>query len=147
MMLSDLKEVTKLLEKIAKKAHQQSLATPSYASTVAGKLVSPIPLTHFPSVKTFYPRPLIPIMAPRRRAGFKATPTPATQQQQQQEKQSKGKTSSNPFIYTPLGKKDSKRKEILWVQGDPAEIAFSIANPLPFELRVENMVSTILVCL
>ena len=47
----------------------------------------------------------------------------------------------SPFIYSALSaRKKKQRPEVLWVQGDPAEIAMVITNPLPVELRVEKMV-------
>lgn len=133
----DLKNVTLTLEQVVKEALDRCLTTPTYASSVAGKLVSPIPLIHFPSVCTFYPRPLIKKEAPLRRAGFTSQSPPTNELNE-------GKVSSySPFIYSPFGpgkKKGKKRREVLWVEEDPAEIALSISNPLPFELRVDNMV-------
>ena len=134
----DLRKVSTILERVARNAMERCIESPAYASSVAGKLVSPIPLTHFPLVRAFYPRPLIKMMAPHRRAGFKPSLKPS-------ESEVAGKSSevtSSPFIYSPFapGKKVDKRKEVLWVEKDPAEMALSISNPLPFELRVENMV-------
>ncbi len=127
MLSSDLKEVTSTLEQVVREALERSYASPSYASSVAGKLVSPIPLTHFPVVHCFYPRPLIKIMAPRRRAGFVPRPTPG----KELEVPASEKDASNPFIYSPFGpgKKVDKRKEVLWVEMDPAEIALTIKVP------------------
>lgn len=137
MMPFDLKEVTLILEDVVKQAHNQCEVTPNFAPSVAGKLVSPVPLTCFPSIRSFYPRPLIKIMAPHRKEGFKPN-LPQTKDAKEE------KAGTSPFIYTPFtpGKrKGAKREEVLWVEKDPAEIALNIANPLPFELRVENMVS------
>lgn len=33
-----------------------------------------------------------------------------------------------------------------WVQGDVCEVQLMVYNPMPFELRVENMVCTFLNC-
>lgn len=133
----DLKKVGIILEQVVRVALDRCMESPAYTSSVAGKLVSPIPLTHFPLVRAFYPRPLIKMMAPRRRAGFKPHP-PSCEAELEANKE----CIKNPFIYTPFGpgKKVDKRKEVLWVEKDPAEMALSISNPLPFELRVENMV-------
>lgn len=139
METRELKGITFTLEQVVKEATERCATTPSYASSVAGKLVSPIPLKQFPFVRSFYPRPLIKIMAPLRRAGFKPKATPTNELSAGPKD---GKVT-NPFIYSPFGpgrKKNSERKEVLWVVKDPAEIAISIYNPLPFELRVENMV-------
>ena len=139
METRDLKGITFTLEQVIKEARDRCVK-PSYASSVAGKLVSPIPLTHFPSVRSFYPRPLIRIMAPLRRVGF----TPKAPLVGKELDVTGGGGGTNPFIYSPFGvgkkKNGVKREEVLWVQGDPAEMAISIYNPLPFELRVENMV-------
>lgn len=136
------KNITSILEQVVKEAKERCETTPSYAASVAGKLVSPIPLTHFPFVRSFYPRPLIKIMAPHRRA--KATPTTKGLDVGGTREKKEG-----PFIYSPFGpgrKKAQEREEVLWVEKDPAEIAISIFNPLPFELRVENMVGGLLPC-
>ena len=128
-----LRDVTGTIEGVAKKAHGKSMGSPSCGSTVIGKrLISPIPLSRFPFIRSFYPRPLITIMAPQQRAE-----NPKLLMDDASER------VSSPFIYSPFapGMKEMKRKEVLWVEGDPAEIALSIGNPLPFELRVENMVS------
>ena len=37
-----------------------------------------------------------------------------------------------------MNKKD--KGEILWVQGDPAEVLLVLSNPLPVEMKVEKMV-------
>lgn len=140
METSDLKKVAGTLEQVVKDALDRCMESPAYASSVAGKLVSPIPLTHFPLVRSFYPRPLIKMMAPHRQAGFKRPPPSHSTELEVPGQDCE--SSSSPFIYSPFGpgKKADKRKEVLWVEKDPAEMALSISNPLPFELRVENMV-------
>ncbi len=140
----DALEISSILDGVVRSAREKCLASPQYASSVAGKLVSPISLTHFPLVCSFYPRPLVKMMAPQRRAGFKTTAA-TTRNLPTNDLKVEGGTI-NPFIYSPFGpggkKKPIKRKEILWVEKEPAEMALSISNPLPFELRVENMVLT-----
>ena len=140
MEKKDLQGVSLILEQVVKEAQQRCLVAPSFVPSVAGKLVSPIPLTHFPSVRSFYPRPLIRIMTPLWRAGI----TPRRVPDKDSAMPSKGPSDASPFIYTPISggrrKNQQQRKEVLWVEKDPAEIAISIFNPLPFELRVENMV-------
>lgn len=37
-----------------------------------------------------------------------------------------------------IGKK--KQSDVLWVQGDPAEVLLIVSNPLALELKVEKMV-------
>lgn len=39
-----------------------------------------------------------------------------------------------------IGRRKSKQQEVLWVQGDPAEVLLVVSNPLPLELKVEKMV-------
>lgn len=46
-----------------------------------------------------------------------------------------------------IGKKNLRKKaqhEVLWVQGDPAEVLLIVSNPLPLELKVEKMVRKLL---
>ena len=54
-------------------------------------------------------------------------------------------SSDGPFIYSALSARKKKQEEIPWVLGDPADIAMTIHNPLPFELRVQKMVCTSLI--
>lgn len=144
METAHLKGIPFTVEQVIKEAMDQCMASPAFAQSAAGKLVSPIPLTQFPLVHSFYPRPLIKMMAPLRRDGYTPKSSP--------DKGAAVKnvvSADNPFIYSPFGpgkkKKGSKRAEVLWVDEDPAEMALSISNPLPFELRVENMVCACLV--
>ena len=80
------------------------------------------------------------MMAPLRRDGFTPNSSP-----EKEAALKKVVSAENPFIYSPFApgkkKKGNKRAEVLWVDEDPAEMALTISNPLPFELRVENMVS------
>ncbi|XP_058866218.1 trafficking protein particle complex subunit 9 isoform X1 [Acipenser ruthenus] len=50
----------------------------------------------------------------------------------------------SPFIYSPItvhhrGDERSKKIDFQWVQGDVCEVQLMVYNPMPFELRVENM--------
>lgn len=141
-----LRDVTGMLEDAVREAERKCRTCPSYASTMDDKLVSPIPLTQFPFIRSFYPRPLITIMVPRQRAGFSSSQHPSVSNLKSSTDESWSGVS-NPFIYSPFapGQKN-KRKEVTWVEGDPAEIALSIGNQLPFELRVEKMVSLLCLC-
>ncbi|XP_062874344.1 trafficking protein particle complex subunit 9 [Trichomycterus rosablanca] len=52
--------------------------------------------------------------------------------------------SASPFIYSPIsihnrGDERSKKIDFQWVQGDVCEVQLMVYNPMPFELRVENM--------
>ncbi|XP_061597659.1 trafficking protein particle complex subunit 9-like [Cololabis saira] len=52
-------------------------------------------------------------------------------------------STASPFIYSPIilhtrgGDKD--KIDFQWVQGDVCEVQLMVYNPMPFELRVENM--------
>ncbi|XP_060771357.1 trafficking protein particle complex subunit 9 isoform X1 [Neoarius graeffei] len=53
-------------------------------------------------------------------------------------------SSASPFIYSPIsihnrGEERSKKIDFQWVQGDVCEVQLMVYNPMPFELRVENM--------
>ncbi|XP_035377781.1 trafficking protein particle complex subunit 9 isoform X1 [Electrophorus electricus] len=54
-----------------------------------------------------------------------------------------GVTSASPFIYSPIsmhrGDDRSTKIDFQWVQGDVCEVQLMVYNPMPFELRVENM--------
>lgn len=143
MGVPSLKGVTNTLEGVVKSARERCAASPEFAATVSGKLGSPIPLTQFPLVRSFHPRPLIAIRIPRQHPGYSAKKMHINNLKAGAAEDSGTGGKPNPFIYSPFAagnKKAAKRKEVLWVEGDPAEIGLSIANPLPFELRVENMV-------
>ncbi|XP_008849294.1 trafficking protein particle complex subunit 9 isoform X2 [Nannospalax galili] len=50
----------------------------------------------------------------------------------------------SPFIYSPIiahtrGEEHGKKIDFQWVQGDVCEVQLMVYNPMPFELRVENM--------
>ncbi|XP_035285687.1 trafficking protein particle complex subunit 9 isoform X2 [Anguilla anguilla] len=52
--------------------------------------------------------------------------------------------TKSPFIYSPIimhnrGEERGKKIEFQWVQGDVCEVQLMVYNPMPFELRVENM--------
>ncbi|XP_033987002.1 trafficking protein particle complex subunit 9 isoform X2 [Trematomus bernacchii] len=53
-------------------------------------------------------------------------------------------STASPFIYSPIimhnrGEERSKKIEFQWVQGDVCEVQLMVYNPMPYELRVENM--------
>uniref|UniRef100_A0A8C6ZYW8 Trafficking protein particle complex subunit 9 n=1 Tax=Nothoprocta perdicaria TaxID=30464 RepID=A0A8C6ZYW8_NOTPE len=53
-------------------------------------------------------------------------------------------TTKSPFIYSPIiahnrSEERSKKIDFQWVQGDVCEVQLMVYNPMPFELRVENM--------
>ncbi|NXK86039.1 TPPC9 protein, partial [Formicarius rufipectus] len=53
-------------------------------------------------------------------------------------------STKSPFIYSPIiahsrGEERHKKIDFQWVQGDVCEVQLMVYNPMPFELRVENM--------
>ncbi|CDQ81597.1 unnamed protein product [Oncorhynchus mykiss] len=55
-------------------------------------------------------------------------------------------STKSPFIYSPIimhtrGEERNKKIEFQWVQGEVCEVQLMVYNPMPFELRVEHMVS------
>ncbi|XP_072225978.1 trafficking protein particle complex subunit 9 isoform X1 [Leuresthes tenuis] len=53
-------------------------------------------------------------------------------------------STASPFIYSPIimhsrGDERSKKIDFQWVQGDVCEVQLMVYNPMPYELRVENM--------
>uniref|UniRef100_A0A8D0V8X6 Trafficking protein particle complex subunit 9 n=1 Tax=Sus scrofa TaxID=9823 RepID=A0A8D0V8X6_PIG len=53
-------------------------------------------------------------------------------------------SAKSPFIYSPItvhsrGEERSGKIDFQWVQGDVCEVQLMVCNPMPFELRVENM--------
>ncbi|XP_039593628.1 trafficking protein particle complex subunit 9 [Polypterus senegalus] len=52
--------------------------------------------------------------------------------------------TKSPFIYSPIivhnrGEERGKKIDFQWVQGDVCEVQLMVYNPMPFELRVENV--------
>ncbi|XP_023777342.1 trafficking protein particle complex subunit 9 isoform X1 [Cyanistes caeruleus] len=53
-------------------------------------------------------------------------------------------STKSPFIYSPIiahsrGEERNKKIDFQWVQADVCEVQLMVYNPMPFELRVENM--------
>lgn len=53
-------------------------------------------------------------------------------------------SARSPFIYSPIiahnrGEERGNKIDFQWVQGDVCEVQLMVYNPMPFELRVENM--------
>ncbi|XP_013180026.1 PREDICTED: protein brunelleschi [Papilio xuthus] len=91
-----------------------------------GEVIPPANLTHVPQCLSFTPKPL-PL-----------TRTPHSV---------KCKVQQGPFIFTPIhfgslerkSKKEEGKMEYLWVEDDICEVQMKLTNPLPFELKVSNM--------
>nr|CAD7570305.1 unnamed protein product [Timema californicum] len=94
----------------------------------SGAVIPPVNLTHLPQIRSFALQNLPPQLRPQ--------------------KIEKIKEDSGPFLFTPIhfgslerrGKTDNSKMEFLWVEGDPCEVHLELCNPLPFELKVSNMV-------
>ncbi|KAM8882831.1 trafficking protein particle complex subunit 9 isoform 1-T1 [Synchiropus picturatus] len=55
----------------------------------------------------------------------------------------KSVTSASPFIYSPISihnrGEECSKIDFQWVQGDVCEVQLMVYNPMPYELRVENV--------
>ena len=129
----ELQDLTTMLTDIVQEANEKARANPMFAASMKGRLASPLPLLNFPQVHFFQPKPLVAHLNPYKMKGF-TSPVVL-------EEDYKMRTISGPFIYTPIGKKKNKRPEVVWVEDEPGEIAVEIVNPLPYDLKVEKMVS------
>ena len=130
---AELEDLTTMLADIVQEAHDKAKVNPMFAASIKGRLASPIPLVNFPLVHSFIPKPLVDHLKAYKIKGFTSPVLP----------DEGGKAAlSGPFIYTPIGrKKKDNRLEVVWVEDEPGEIAVEIVNPLPFDLKVERMVS------
>ncbi|GCB76690.1 hypothetical protein scyTo_0020502, partial [Scyliorhinus torazame] len=93
-----------------------------------GVKLPPVPLTKLPIVRSVMLLSLPPNLRPLK---IKNT-------------LSQSMSSKSPFIYSPIiahnrGEERSKKIDFQWVQGDVCEVQLMVYNPMPFELRVENM--------
>ncbi|XP_017571424.1 trafficking protein particle complex subunit 9 isoform X1 [Pygocentrus nattereri] len=93
-----------------------------------GLKLPPVPFTKLPIVKSVS---LLNLPASLRPHKVKGLP-------------GQGVTSASPFIYSPItlhsrGDDRTKKIDFQWVQGDVCEVQLMVYNPMPFELRVENM--------
>ncbi|XP_047675211.1 trafficking protein particle complex subunit 9 isoform X5 [Tachysurus fulvidraco] len=93
-----------------------------------GLKLAPVPLTKLPIVRSVS---LLNLPASLRPHKVKGLPGPNV-------------SSASPFIYSPIsihnrGEERSKKIDFQWVQGDVCEVQLMVYNPMPFELRVENM--------
>ena len=130
---SELLDLTTMLTDIVQEAHDKAKVNPMFAASMKGRLTSPLPLVNFPLVLSFLPKPLVNHLNPYKMKGF--TSPVVTERENKM-------AVTGPFIYTPIGrKKKDDRPEVVWVEEEPGEIAVEIVNPLPYDLKVEKMVS------
>ena len=104
-----------------------SLKTPGTSSSEDQEISAPSQATNLPVIAVFKPQPLAPQLAVKQSRNLFSSAVTSDR--------------TGPFIYSALFKrKGQESSEVLWVQGDPAEVLLMISNPLPFEIRVEKMV-------
>lgn len=129
-MTSELINVTSMLEDIVAETTHEASKNSNYATSMIGKLQSPLPLLNFPRVSSVTINSLVTQLAPVKIKGFVSLDPVAE--------------NMGPFIFSPFEakrKKDKQRPEVLWVVGNPGEILIMIENPHPFDMRVSAMVS------
>ncbi|XP_047126724.1 trafficking protein particle complex subunit 9 isoform X1 [Hydra vulgaris] len=79
------------------------------------KLIKPLPI-----IKDFHPKKLPYHLEPFKSNNIKRT--------------------DNPFIFSSLStKKPKDKKDVVWVCGDVSEVVMFVENPLPAEIKVNNM--------
>ncbi|XP_076862208.1 trafficking protein particle complex subunit 9 isoform X2 [Brachyhypopomus gauderio] len=118
------KEVTQSLENYTSKCPGGM----SVLTLPDGLQLPPVPFTKLPIVRSVS---LLNLPASLRPHKVKGQP-------------GQGVTSASPFIYSPIsihnrGEERSPKIDFQWVQGDVCEVQLMVYNPMPFELRVENM--------
>uniref|UniRef100_UPI00398F35D6 trafficking protein particle complex subunit 9 isoform X1 n=1 Tax=Pristiophorus japonicus TaxID=55135 RepID=UPI00398F35D6 len=118
------KEVSQSLENYTAKCP----GTMEIVTLPDGVKLPPVPLTKLPIVRSVKLLNLPPNLRPLK---IKNT-------------LSQNMSSKSPFIYSPIiahhrGEERSKKIDFQWVQGDVCEVQLMVYNPMPFELRVENM--------
>ncbi|XP_067887838.1 trafficking protein particle complex subunit 9 isoform X3 [Heterodontus francisci] len=118
------KEVSQSLENYTAKCP----GTMEIVTLPDGVKLPPVPLTKLPIVRSVKLLNLPPNLRP----------------QKIKNALSQNMSSKSPFIYSPIiahhrGEERSKKIDFQWVQGDVCEVQLMVYNPMPFELRVENM--------
>ena len=99
-----------------------SLKTPGTSSSEDQEISAPSQATNLPVIAVFKPQPLAPQLAVKQSRNLFSSAVTSDR--------------TGPFIYSALFKrKGQESSEVLWVQGDPAEVLLMISNPLP--LRYE----------
>ncbi|XP_078456811.1 trafficking protein particle complex subunit 9 isoform X2 [Lampetra fluviatilis] len=121
------KEVSQVLETYTARC-------PGHTATIdvwEGLAIPAVPFTRLPIVRSLKPLNLPLTLRPERLKGREGHGTPV---------------KSSPFIYSPIvshtrrDPNDNPNKiDFQWVQGDVCEVQLKVYNPMPFELRVENV--------
>uniref|UniRef100_UPI00359002C1 trafficking protein particle complex subunit 9 isoform X2 n=1 Tax=Myxine glutinosa TaxID=7769 RepID=UPI00359002C1 len=120
------KEVSQTLERYAASCRGHSTTLEIRESLK----VQPIALSKLPIVRSMKLINLPPNLRPVKLKSGDGLSTPIS--------------SSSPFIYSPIvvqQRREQRANQIdfQWVQGDVCEVQLMVYNPMPFELRVENM--------
>ncbi|XP_077990086.1 trafficking protein particle complex subunit 9-like [Glandiceps talaboti] len=128
MTQGERKEMCTVLESYTAKCP----GTPTPLALENGTIIPPVPMNRFPCVRSFKLLDLASHLRPHHvKSSSNKTPT----------------TINSPFIYSPIvpqtkvdGKNQSKTKlDFKWAEGDTCEVSLQVYNPLPFELKVDNM--------
>ncbi|CAH1247732.1 TRAPPC9 [Branchiostoma lanceolatum] len=118
------KELSKVLESYTAKVP----GTPVPLALESGAILPPVPMTNLPTVKSFKLLDLAPHLRPMKKPSSQASSA----------------SLNSPFIYSPIQsrqqeKKDQSKMDFQWVSGEVCEMALQVVNPMPFELKVQNM--------
>ncbi|XP_078584497.1 trafficking protein particle complex subunit 9-like isoform X3 [Branchiostoma floridae x Branchiostoma japonicum] len=118
------KELSKVLESYTAKVP----GTPVPLALESGAILPPVPMTNLPTVKSFKLLDLAPHLRPMKKPSS----------------QTSSASLNSPFIYSPIQsrqqeKKDQSKMDFQWVSGEVCEMALQVINPMPFELKVQNM--------
>ncbi|XP_076027696.1 trafficking protein particle complex subunit 9 isoform X2 [Genypterus blacodes] len=118
------KEVTQSLENCTSKCPggMEVITLPD------GLKLLPVPFTKLPIVRSVQLLNLPVILRPHKVKGLLG----------------QNMSTASPFIYSPIimhnrGEERCKKIDFQWVQGDVCEVQLMVYNPMPYELRVENM--------
>lgn len=98
----------------------------------SGVVIPPANLMNIPEAKSFQLENLLPHLRPQ--------------------KIEKLKEDSGPFLFTPINfgsldrrnNKSGGKLEYVWVEGDVCEVVVKFQNPLPFELKVSDVVGILI---
>ncbi|KAM5280899.1 trafficking protein particle complex subunit 9 isoform 2-T2 [Ctenodactylus gundi] len=118
------KDVTQSLENYTSKCP----GTMELITLPDGLVLPPVPFTKLPIVKCVKLLSLPASLRPQKMKSLLDQSVPV----------------KSPFIYSPIiahsrGEEKTKKIDFQWVQGDVCEVQLMVYNPMPFELRVENM--------
>ncbi|KAH0617395.1 hypothetical protein JD844_015551 [Phrynosoma platyrhinos] len=131
------KDVTQSLENYTSKCP----GTMEFITLPDGLKLPPVPFTKLPIVR--FGEPIKPVKMFFRSVKLLNLPI-SLRPQKMKSLLGQSMSTKSPFIYSPIiahnrGEEKSKKIDFQWVQGDVCEVQLMVYNPMPFELRVENM--------